>query len=347
MIAPKIPHSGTTSITAGSDGNRGFIPITISMAMKPTGNNEYLNLYIKAISFQITTPTQNVPAPASTSSNPTSPSIPTSASTNSASSPITSGTSTSLTSNASLVAVPSLSVSDGHTVSIMIPISEPSRQEPQASAKVNTAAIGAAVGSVAFVAILIVLLVLWRRRRLANLPTPTQLQPFTPTPSEKVPFAIQPPRGEGSSSPVISPQQTSSRTFSSRAESTVQSGYFDPPPIYGSDERIARRPSMSPALVEFARANRTWISEDLQERLTAAGYLPTDDPDNLTEEEWRELGITKLELLRLRALFARTVQASPSTHSPTSTQTMFSPMSIDIKDRRSRIEEQAISPVGV
>lgn len=54
---------------------------------------------------------------------------------------------------------------------------------------------------------------------------------------------------------------------------------------------------LNPELAEFANANRTMISEDLEARLTTAGYMPTDDPDGLTEEEWSEHGITKLELL--------------------------------------------------
>jgi len=46
----------------------------------------------------------------------------------------------------------------------------------------------------------------------------------------------------------------------------------------------------------------------LEARLVAAGYIPTDDPDSVTEEEWRENhGITKLELLQMRALYSRYV----------------------------------------
>ena len=64
-------------------------------------------------------------------------------------------------------------------------------------------------------------------------------------------------------------------------------------------------PPVSAALARFADSNRGLISEDLEARLTAAGYLPTDDPDNLSEEEWRIVhNVTKLEVMRLRALYA-------------------------------------------
>ncbi|KIM26123.1 hypothetical protein M408DRAFT_330715 [Serendipita vermifera MAFF 305830] len=64
-------------------------------------------------------------------------------------------------------------------------------------------------------------------------------------------------------------------------------------------------PPTSPALAAFATANRDLISEDLEVRLSIAGYLPSDDPNNLTEEEWMtEHNVTKLELMRLRSLYA-------------------------------------------
>ena len=97
----------------------------------------------------------------------------------------------------------------------------------------------------------------------------------------------------------------------------------DPPPIYGEedshpqnaplpDPTLTQTPfsssrdptrlasSFSPELARFASAHRDVINENLEARLQAAGYLPTDDPSRLTAEEWRvEYGITKLELRRL------------------------------------------------
>ncbi|CAG7850076.1 SubName: Full=Uncharacterized protein {ECO:0000313/EMBL:CCA76550.1} [Serendipita indica DSM 11827] len=59
-------------------------------------------------------------------------------------------------------------------------------------------------------------------------------------------------------------------------------------------------------LSQWARENRHYITEKLEMKLDAAGYVPTDDPDNISEEEWkREWGVTKLELTRMRGLYAR------------------------------------------
>jgi hypothetical protein len=87
----------------------------------------------------------------------------------------------------------------------------------------------------------------------------------------------------------------------------------DPPPTYGSGSEAPARPdrrtlssSFSPELARFASANRDVIGENLEARLQAAGYLPTDDPSRLTAEEWKnEYGVTKIELRRLQDLYSR------------------------------------------
>ncbi|KAG8822141.1 hypothetical protein FRC17_009645, partial [Serendipita sp. 399] len=58
------------------------------------------------------------------------------------------------------------------------------------------------------------------------------------------------------------------------------------------------------ALAQFAQENRSLITEELEMKLQRAGYVPTDDPDSIPEEEWkRDYGVTKFELARLRSLF--------------------------------------------
>ncbi|KAG8758707.1 hypothetical protein FRC14_007551 [Serendipita sp. 396] len=60
-------------------------------------------------------------------------------------------------------------------------------------------------------------------------------------------------------------------------------------------------------LSQWARDNRSHITEKLEMKLGAAGYVPSDDPDHIDEEEWkREWGVTRLELTRMRALYTRT-----------------------------------------
>jgi hypothetical protein len=84
----------------------------------------------------------------------------------------------------------------------------------------------------------------------------------------------------------------------------------DPPPTYGLEESVRQDrtlpPLFSPELARFASANRDIINESLEARLQAAGYLPTDDPSNLTPEQWKnEYGVTRLELRRLQGLYTR------------------------------------------
>lgn len=93
-------------------------------------------------------------------------------------------------------------------------------------------------------------------------------------------------------------------------QSTVDSGTLSVTGMGGT--------SMS--LAQFAQENRGVIPEDLEAKLLRAGYTPSDDPDAISEEEWRrDWGVTKLELSRLRALYQRGAQTgtgssfSPST----------------------------------
>jgi hypothetical protein len=81
---------------------------------------------------------------------------------------------------------------------------------------------------------------------------------------------------------------------------------FSPEPVQVASTSATLPSSFSPELARFASANRDVINESLEAKLHAAGYLPTDDPNDLTPEEWRnDHGVTKLELNRLKNLYAR------------------------------------------
>jgi hypothetical protein len=70
--------------------------------------------------------------------------------------------------------------------------------------------------------------------------------------------------------------------------------------VSGDDDETAD-PS---TLAVFASSHRELISEDLEARLEAAGYLPAVDPNRVTEEEWLSLhNVTKLEVMRLQRLY--------------------------------------------
>jgi hypothetical protein len=70
----------------------------------------------------------------------------------------------------------------------------------------------------------------------------------------------------------------------------------EPPPVYGN----------STVLAAWASTNRNVVSKDMESKLLAAGYMPSDNPDIFSEDEWQtRCGITRLELFRLRKLYAR------------------------------------------
>lgn len=330
--SPRLTHSGSTALPRSSDGSLGYIPITISFTMVPATNHEFLNYYIKGIDFKINTPIQSVTPPTSTS-------------TSSSSSPSSSSTSSVTTSNGTIVSgTPSLTLLD--------PISlTDSGQQPTSSADLQTQAspdavrvasvstpaiVGAAMGSIAFISLIIIAVMLWRKRRKrSSLPmisrpydivmnpvekghgllSPSRrsiLQPSSPTTTFSQPTesaSINPFQSPGLGRTASLPRSAHSATQSDTGPSSgVSEVPHDPPPIYdtvGEDRIFRPLPSVPLTLAQFASANRGMINEDLEARLEAAGYLPTDDPDSLTEQEWKEHKVTKLELLRLRTLFNR------------------------------------------
>ncbi|CCA71982.1 hypothetical protein PIIN_05917 [Serendipita indica DSM 11827] len=70
-----------------------------------------------------------------------------------------------------------------------------------------------------------------------------------------------------------------------------------------TEERIQLR--INTPLAKWAKKHRKYIPERLERKLEDAGYVPTDDPDQLSEDEWRrEWGVTIFELGRMRKLYA-------------------------------------------
>ncbi|KIM29170.1 hypothetical protein M408DRAFT_119639 [Serendipita vermifera MAFF 305830] len=104
----------------------------------------------------------------------------------------------------------------------------------------------------------------------------------------------------GPTSPLTSGYATSERDpeesigGTSGSPNAGPSRHQEPPPVYAT----------SRALSVWANTNRAAVSEDMESKLLSAGYMPGDDPDVYTEEEWKKsYGITRLELVRLRKLY--------------------------------------------
>jgi hypothetical protein len=67
-----------------------------------------------------------------------------------------------------------------------------------------------------------------------------------------------------------------------------------------------RSPTLT--LSEFAGENRDLIPEELESKLMKVGYLPSDDPDVIPQEEWVKLyGVSRVELMRIKQLHTRLV----------------------------------------
>lgn len=90
---------------------------------------------------------------------------------------------------------------------------------------------------------------------------------------------------------------------------------FDSPPLYQPMEHSSFASPIAspenatddnPLLSRFAADNRDLIPPSMERKLHLAGYLPTDNPNLISEEHWEtKYGISKLELTRLNEAFKR------------------------------------------
>lgn len=84
-------------------------------------------------------------------------------------------------------------------------------------------------------------------------------------------------------------------------------------PLPGVDSPPSYMPVLGGARVEpddelglWANQNRGMVSPDLEQRLRDAHYFPTDNPDHIPAQEWRDQhGVGYFELKRLQELYAR------------------------------------------
>ncbi|KIM26122.1 hypothetical protein M408DRAFT_9991 [Serendipita vermifera MAFF 305830] len=320
--SPTISHNGAVAVTRGVNSDTGYIGLMVYYEPVATTNNEYINHFIKGIDFKINTPVQNTAIIHSSSSAE----VTSSASASISSRSLASFQSTSISSPllSSLSGSPSVLQSGeaAHTASSAIVSQSDLVSQSSSAPKLSIAAqVGAALGSVALVALLIVIFLLLRskrKRRAAKISEKHEIDqnshPRTndgrPTSSGEVPlvdmqFPVTFLPEISTPTPYTIP---SSGPFSStRPTSQESERSCDELPLYGAPRQSQAHyavPPTSPPLAAFANANRELISEDLELRLSVAGYLPSDNPDNLSEEEWMSLhNVTKLELMRLRSLF--------------------------------------------
>lgn len=83
--------------------------------------------------------------------------------------------------------------------------------------------------------------------------------------------------------------------------------------VFGGASSINSASSPSEAVYndvigQYAAANRDVINSDLERKLRAARYLPTDNPSDMPAEEWgTRYGVGTFELRRLQELYDRYV----------------------------------------
>jgi hypothetical protein len=83
--------------------------------------------------------------------------------------------------------------------------------------------------------------------------------------------------------------------FSMRRESNL-AGSFIFHPLVQQDDELGR----------WAAENRSLVPYELEQRLRAAQYLPSDDPDEIAESVWQSVHhIGHFEVKRLREIYAR------------------------------------------
>jgi cell division septation protein DedD len=288
----------------GSQPGLGYIALKINITMTPltTSHEEYLNYYVKDIGFKITTSQQN--ATSTTSSSPSSSTtVPVG---------VVAGATIGAVALIALLVIVFLLLKrrrqreNADRTSLTEPVKhtdilahEGEGPTPVPWVAPDAAQPAAPVGMA----------------ERNNRPNIYGFREYSSGKSSRV-FSNRPPdpaattSGSGTRGVETSPNSGDTpRPTSTHSTSLFSSTPSDPPPTYGPEDllRQDRAPSLfSPELARFAAAHRDVINENLEARLQAAGYLPTDDPNRLTAEEWRvEYGITKLELRRLQDLYSR------------------------------------------
>jgi cell division septation protein DedD len=308
LLASKISHSASTSVVRGSQPGLGYIALKINITMTPltTSHEEYLNYYVKDIGFQITTPQQNGTSSTASSSPSSSTTVPVG---------VVAGATIGAVALIALLVIVFLLLkrrrqrknADRSSLTEPVKHVDPLPHEEEGPTPVpwvapDSAQPAAPVGMM----------------ERNNRPNISGFREYSSSKSPRTflnssPDPAATTSGSGTRGREISPNSGDTpRLTSTHSTSLFSSTPSDPPPTYGPEDllRQDRAPSslFSPELARFAAANRDVINENLEARLQAAGYLPTDDPNRLTAEEWRvEYGITKLELRRLQDLYSRLV----------------------------------------
>ena len=173
------------------------------------------------------------------------------------------------------------------------------------------AIVGSIVGVLGLIGIISAIFILRRRRRSTGNGyegVPGSRGPLSPEPYS-VPITPNPVASIGSDRIASSHNNSTSYIplsrvidgnfppsyFSMRRESNL-AGSFIYHPLVQQDDELGR----------WAAENRSLVPYELEQRLRAAQYLPSDDPDEIAESVWQSVHhIGHFEVKRLREIYAR------------------------------------------
>jgi len=123
----------------------------------------------------------------------------------------------------------------------------------------------------------------------------------------EMPFVSEPlrplPPAHGTNQYVAPPRPFASSIVSTPTPSIT--GASSVPASAAGGAAAARGAGAHDALGQYAAANRSFISPELEQKLRDAGYFPFDDPDLTPSATWeRRYGVHEHELGKLRELYA-------------------------------------------
>ncbi|CCA74896.1 hypothetical protein PIIN_08866 [Serendipita indica DSM 11827] len=313
--ATTISHSGTTPIERYGSSSLGFVYVSIDLTM-PHPLNSSVSYYIKGATFDITTPTS---AAVGSTENPSSPSNEPTRKTNLT--PAIVGATLGVIALLGLIAF-FVFLLRRHRRKEVVPTGEDEGFAPMTHRSDSMLLAGPAPKGERPPS------VRWNTDTSAYLTTEENLMPV----SESEDAIL--PSGSRADNPTISPATddvvpirpeslSHTETTENRQEEERQGGSVvgteAPPPYRGSvGTPIAPGPSRRNTnpfiplplpmrtLEDFARVHRAEVSEELEQKLRRANYLPSDDPDAISDEVWeREYAVDARELEVLRRLYQR------------------------------------------
>lgn len=166
--------------------------------------------------------------------------------------------------------------------------------------------VGGVFGAAILIGIILAL-VFWRRRRDQKVDNTREVAEYPPEVKQKqdIPPVI--------AAPWSIPASPSPQRLPAQPGTPAPTFYSNPPDYRATSPRSVTSGSRSMTLTGhndelgiWAEENRDMIAPDLEQKLRDAHYRPSDNPDEIPAQEWRDLhGVGHFELKRIQELYSR------------------------------------------